>query len=83
MCSQRALEDPPALGRGLGLLILAAKIGARALGLEQLRELLERQAEQVTEADDLPDPLDVGLGVAAVLALACARAAPPSRPISS
>ncbi len=53
----------------LGLLILAAQIGARALGLEQLRELLERQPEQITEAKDLPDAVDVGLRVAAVLAL--------------
>src|SRR5581483_2206456 len=39
------------------------------LGLEQLRELLEREPEQVAQTNDLPDPIDVGLRVVAVLAL--------------
>ena len=43
--------------------------GARGLGVEQHRELVEREAEQVAEPDDLAHALDVGLAVGAVLAL--------------
>src|SRR5438270_191457 len=47
----------------------AAQLGPRRLGLEQRRELLEREPEQVTQAHDLPHPIDVGLRKAAVLTL--------------
>ena len=80
--AERLLEDPLLGGRILGLLELAAQLGARGLGLEQPRQLLERQAQQVAKADDLADALDVGLGVEAMLPWA-RSAAPGSNPISS
>ncbi len=67
--AERLVEDPPADGGILGRLPLAAQPGAGSLGLEQLRELLEREPEQVLEPDDLLDPIDFAGGVAAVLSL--------------
>ena len=63
------LEQSPALGGRLGLGQLTSQLGAGALGLQQLGELFERQPEQVPQAHDLRDPLDVGLGVQPMLAL--------------
>ena len=45
---------------------LAAQRGAGALGLDQLLQLLQRDAEQVLQAQQLGQALDVGLGVGAV-----------------
>src|SRR5439155_12744506 len=45
---------------------LAAKRGAGVLGLDQLAKLLERQAEQLLEPQQLLEPLDVGFRVEAV-----------------
>ena len=61
--AQQLLQDAACARRAPRSGGLAAELGAGALGLEQLRQLLERQAEQIAQADDLPDPLDVGLGV--------------------
>ena len=61
--------DTPDLVRVIGLLDLAPERRPRRLGLEQRRDLLQREAEQVAQAHDLAHALDVGLRVAAVLAL--------------
>src|ERR1700739_2424938 len=52
---------------------LLAQVSRGALRLQQLGELLQGEAEQVAQADDLPHPLDVGLGVAAMFALGSLR----------
>src|SRR5581483_9178449 len=54
---------------------LVAQRCARLLGLGERDQLLERQPEQVTQADQLAQPRDVGVGVLAMRALA-ARVAP-------
>ena len=61
---------------------LGAQRGARLLGLEQLLELVERDAEQLLQAQRVAQALDVALAVDAVAAgLAVALAG--SSPISS
>src|SRR5579884_2640693 len=47
----------------------ASQHRARLLGLGELDQLLEREAEQVAEPDQLLEPHDVGLGVVAVRSL--------------
>src|SRR5215471_6485548 len=48
---KRAAQDPLLLGGILGLAVLAPQLGARRLGFEQLRQLVEREPEQVTQTD--------------------------------
>ena len=57
--SERPLEDQRDLGRVLGLLELAPQLSPGGLGLQQHGQLVEREAEQVAQADDLADALDV------------------------
>ena len=48
LCSdmaKRFVQKPPARVRVLGLAVLAPNLGAGGLGLQQLRELLERQPQ--------------------------------------
>src|SRR5205085_1985664 len=59
--SQGLLEELPAFAGLLGLLKLAAKIGPRRLRFQKPRELIERQSQQASQPDDLPQTLHVGL----------------------
>src|SRR5579884_274875 len=63
------LEQRAASFGVLRRLQLSADLGPRRLGLDELGELLERETEEVLEAEDLVDALDVGVRVGAVLAL--------------
>jgi hypothetical protein len=47
--------------------VLAAQLGARGLCLQQLRELLQREAQEVLEPHDLSHSLHIRLGIPAVL----------------
>ena len=53
-------------GSSTPLVPLAAQGGAGVLGLDQLLQLLQRDAEQVLQPQQLGEALDVGLGVGAV-----------------
>src|SRR4051794_30190844 len=59
-----------ALGGLGGAAVALADRRPRLLGLDQAAELLEREVEQVAQLEDLAQALDVGLRVAAVLAVA-------------
>ena len=61
---------------------LRAQRAARVLGLDDVAQLVERQAEQVLQAQDLREPLDVCLAVEPV-APASRSAVAGSRPSSS
>src|SRR5689334_1654035 len=67
---RRTLEDRDTLLVGRVAVPLVAQRRASLFGLGQSDELLERQAEQVAEPDELAQPGDVGLRVVAVSALA-------------
>src|SRR5205807_802251 len=67
--TKRFLEDPPARILVFGEVVLAAELGASGLGIEQLRQLLQREAQQVAQADDLADAVHVSGRVPTVLAL--------------
>src|SRR5689334_12601929 len=71
------LEDRGApAGAGMPVVPLVAQRRARVLRLDDLAQLLERQAEQLLEPQRVAQPLHVLLGVGAVLAgLALARRA--------
>src|SRR6267378_4216864 len=60
------------LATALGIDVVTTQLGAHLraglLGSQERLELLERDAEQVLQAHDLPDSLHLGLGVDAVLA---------------
>ena len=76
------VEQALALG-GLGRAAVAlADDRAGLLGLDEPAELVEREVEQLLELEDLAQPLDVGLGVAAVLAVG-RSSEPGSSPTSS
>ena len=65
--AERLLEDLAAAHRVLDAVVpLAPQRRPGALGLDQLLQLLERDAEQVLQPQQLGEPLDVGLGVGAV-----------------
>ena len=67
MWPERLLEHLPLPDRVLDpLLPLAPQRGAGALGGDQLAELLERDAEQLAQPEQLAEPLDVLLAVGAV-----------------
>ena len=51
--AERLAQQPPLDLRVLGLAELAPDLSAGRLGLEQLRQLLEREPQQVAEPDDL------------------------------
>src|SRR3954469_3900503 len=63
------VEQALALGRLGRAAVPLADEGPRLLGLDEPAELVEREVEQLLELEDLAQPLDVGLGVAAVLAV--------------
>ena len=71
-----------ALGVDVVATQLRAHLGARLLGAEQRLELVERHAEQLFQADQLAQTLDLGVGVQAVRPAGLAGAS-GSRPISS
>src|SRR3954454_10210805 len=58
-----------ALGRLRGAAVTLADQRARLLGLDEPAQVLERETEQLLELEDLAQALDVGVGVAAVLAV--------------
>src|SRR5205807_6158432 len=69
---KRLAEDVRARG-GVGVLRappLRSKCRARIFGFDQLLELVERQPEQLLQAQDLLEPLDIRLVVEAMLAAA-------------
>src|SRR3954454_18911702 len=56
---ERLLQDLPLLGGVVGVLPALAQSGARGLGLDEPLQVVEREPEQVAQADQLPEPLDV------------------------
>src|SRR5207253_4154050 len=73
---QRLVQDLGTTAAGGAGVPLAAQRGARVLGLDDRLQLLERHAEQLAQADQLEEALDVLVHVAAVLSLR-----PPARPV--
>ena len=81
--AEALLEDLPPPHRVLDAAMpLAAQGGAGVLGLDQLLQLLERDAEQVAQPQQLVEPLDVAL-VVCPMGAGLASPARGSRPISS
>ena len=79
---QRLVEECELLFARIGLLEPAADLGADVFGRDHRAQLIQRQAEQVAEARQFGDTLDVRLGVDTMLAeLALGRAR--SKPSSS
>src|SRR5205085_8917535 len=63
------LEDAAPRHRVLGLVPFPPQLSARGLRLQQLLQLVKRQAEEITQPHDLVHSVDVGCRVAAVLSL--------------
>src|SRR5581483_8730502 len=66
---ERLLQDPSPRLRILGLVPFPPELSSCCLRLQQLLQLVERETKQLLEPDDLTYPLDIRVGVAAVLAL--------------
>ena len=69
----RRVDDPRPLGVARVIVPLAAQHLPRLLDLGEREQLLEREAEQVAEPEELPQARDVGLAIEAMRAFRARR----------